>query len=38
MSDHEVHLVNDNMHEFYVKFYGPEESMSSLSRMQGQPG
>jgi len=26
MSDHEVHLVNDNLHEFYVRFYGPEET------------
>jgi len=26
MSDHDVHLVNDNMHEFYVKFHGPEET------------
>lgn len=32
MSDHDVHLVNDNMHEFYVRFNGPEESKwSSLS-------
>ena len=27
MSDYEVHLVNDNMQEFYVRFYGPTESM-----------
>jgi len=26
MSDHEVHLVNDNLNEFYVRFYGPEET------------
>jgi len=26
MSDHDVHLVNDNMHEFYVRFHGPEET------------
>jgi len=26
MSDHEVHLVNDRLHEFYVRFYGPEET------------
>ncbi len=28
MSDYEVTLVNDNMQEFYVRFKGPEESMS----------
>jgi ubiquitin-conjugating enzyme E2 H len=27
MSDHEVTLVNDSMQEFYVRFYGPSESM-----------
>ena len=27
MSDYEVNLVNDNMQEFYVRFYGPAESM-----------
>jgi len=26
MSDYEVTLVNDNMREFYVRFYGPGES------------
>lgn len=26
MSDYEVNLVNDNMQEFYVRFYGPSES------------
>lgn len=26
MSDYEVNLVNDNMQEFYVRFYGPAES------------
>jgi hypothetical protein len=26
MSDYEVNLVNDNMQEFYVRFYGPPES------------
>jgi len=26
MSDYEVTLVNDNMQEFFVKFYGPKES------------
>jgi hypothetical protein len=26
MSDYEVTLVNDNMQEFYVRFYGPTES------------
>lgn len=29
MSDYEVSLVNDNMQEFYVRFYGPPESMCS---------
>lgn len=24
MSDHEVELVNDNMQEFYIKFFGPK--------------
>jgi len=27
MSDYEVTLVNDNMQEFFVKFYGPKDSM-----------
>ena len=31
MSDYEVNLVNDNMQEFYVRFYGPAESASSPS-------
>lgn len=26
MSDYEVSLVNDNMQEFYVRFYGPTET------------
>lgn len=26
MSDYEVNLVNDNMQEFYVRFFGPAES------------
>ncbi|KAF8592333.1 hypothetical protein K439DRAFT_1625731 [Ramaria rubella] len=26
MSDYEVNLVNDNMQEFYVRFYGPAET------------
>ena len=26
MSDYEVNLVNDNMQEFFVRFYGPKES------------
>ncbi|AQZ15430.1 UBC8 (YEL012W) [Zygosaccharomyces parabailii] len=26
MSDHEVELVNDNMQEFHVKFYGPKDT------------
>lgn len=26
MSDYEVNLVNDNMQEFHVLFYGPTES------------
>jgi ubiquitin-conjugating enzyme E2 H len=32
MSDYEVTLVNDSMQEFYVWFYGPSESVHSLSR------
>ena len=28
MSDYEVNLVNDNMQEFYVRFFGPAESTS----------
>ena len=31
MSDYEVNLVNDNMQEFYVRFYGPTESEFSSS-------
>lgn len=30
MSDLEVNLVNDNMQEFYVRFYGPPESTSRV--------
>jgi hypothetical protein len=30
MSDYEVSLVNDNMQEFYVRFYGPAESTSTF--------
>ena len=30
MSDYEVSLVNDNMQEFFVRFYGPPESMGLL--------
>ena len=30
MSDYEVNLVNDNMQEFYVRFFGPAESTSVL--------
>lgn len=26
MSDYDVTLVNDSMQEFYVRFYGPQES------------
>lgn len=26
MSDHEVELVNDNMQEFHIKFYGPKDT------------
>ena len=31
MSDYEVNLVNDNMQEFFVRFYGPKESTSTLA-------
>lgn len=31
MSDYEVTLVNDNMQEFYVRFFGPSESESTRS-------
>lgn len=31
MSDYEVSLVNDNMQEFFVRFYGPKESMSTAA-------
>lgn len=31
MSDYEVSLVNDSMQEFYVRFFGPAESESSLA-------
>lgn len=37
MSDYEVNLVNDNMQEFYVRFYGPSES-ESLPRYQTSKG
>ena len=30
MSDYEVSLVNDSMQEFYVRFYGPDESAPYL--------
>lgn len=30
MSDYEVTLVNDNMQEFYVRFFGPAESALSV--------
>lgn len=30
MSDYEVNLVNDNMQELYVRFYGPTESECDL--------
>jgi len=33
MSDYEVNLVNDNMQEFYVRFYGPAESACLTSRI-----
>lgn len=26
MSDHEVELINDNMQEFHMKFYGPKDT------------
>lgn len=26
MSDHDVELVNDNMQEFHIKFYGPKDT------------
>jgi ubiquitin-conjugating enzyme E2 H len=35
MSDYEVTLVNDNMREFYVRFYGPPESESLSLLHQG---
>ena len=31
MSDYEVNLVNDSMQEFFVRFYGPKESTSTLA-------
>ena len=31
MSDYEVNLVNDNMQEFFVRFYGPKESTLTFS-------
>jgi ubiquitin-conjugating enzyme E2 H len=30
MSDYEVSLVNDSMQEFFVRFYGPKETMCVL--------
>jgi ubiquitin-conjugating enzyme E2 H len=30
MSDYEVNLVNDNMQEFFVRFYGPTESTYAI--------
>lgn len=35
MSDYEVTLVNDNIREFYVRFYGPPESELRLPRASG---
>ena len=35
MSDYEVTLVNDNMREFYVRFYGPPESELQLPSIPG---
>lgn len=35
MSDYEVSLVNDNMQEFYVRFYGPTESEYTRSYRPG---
>jgi hypothetical protein len=32
MSDYEVNLVNDNIQEFYVRFYGPPESTLSVQQ------
>ena len=37
MSDYEVNLVNDNMQEFFVRFYGPKESMSTLALLPASP-
>lgn len=34
MSDYEVTLVNDNMQEFYVRFFGPPESAFLLCPLQ----
>jgi len=33
MSDYEVNLINDSMQEFYVRFYGPPESLSTLREL-----
>lgn len=33
MSDFEVNLINDSMQEFYVRFYGPPESLSTLQEL-----
>ena len=32
MSDYQVTLVNNQMNEFFVKFFGPKESRSMISR------
>lgn len=33
MSNYEVNLVNDNMQEFHVQFYGPSDSKSMLLKL-----
>jgi len=38
MSDYEVNLVNDSMQEFFVRFYGPKESASTLVFLDHRPG
>ncbi|KAI0081817.1 hypothetical protein K474DRAFT_1671699 [Panus rudis PR-1116 ss-1] len=37
MSDYEVSLVNDSMQEFYVRFYGPAESVQILITLPTYP-
>ena len=37
MSDYEVNLVNDNMQEFHVRFYGPTESKCHVLAMPSPP-